>query len=126
MPEPSHHQPSQEHPHAFAIGIHDVRTGPPHEGELGEGVLLRTDRGDIQAILHQAPEAQHGVIWVGGARGGFGRPGHGAYARLADVLRRDRISSRRLRYRHPNVLCECALDIMAGGTYPMCVPEFCF
>ena len=117
MPEPSHHQPSQEHPHAFAIGIHDVHTGPPHEGELGEGVLLRTDRGDIQAILHQAPEAQHGVIWVGGARGGCGRPGHGAYARLADVLRRDRISSLRLSYRHPNVLSECALDIMAGVAY---------
>ena len=31
---------------------------------------------------------------LGGWRpGGFGRPGHGAYARLADVLRRDRISS---------------------------------
>jgi alpha-beta hydrolase superfamily lysophospholipase len=115
--EPSHHQPSQEHPHAFAIGIHDVLTGPPHEGELGEGLLLQTDRGDIQAILHQAPEAQHGVIWVGGARGGFGRPGHGAYARLADVLRRDRISSLRLSYRHPNVLPECALDVMAGVTY---------
>ena len=117
MPEPSHHQPNQEHPHAFAIGIHDVRTGPPHEGELGEGLLLRTDRGDIQALLHQAPEAQHGVIWVGGARGGFGRPGHGAYARLAEVLRRDRISALRLSYRHPNVLPECALDVMAGVTY---------
>ncbi len=105
MPESSHHQPSQEHPHAFAIGIHDVRTGPPHEGELGEGVLLQTDRGDIQAILHQAPEAERGVIWVGGARGGFGRPGQGAYARLAEVLRRDRISSLRLSYRRLPYAC---------------------
>ena len=117
MPEPLHRQLSQEHPQAFAIGIHDVLTGPPYEGELGEGLLLRTDRGDIQAILHQAPEAQYGVIWVGGARGGFGRPGQGAYARLADVLRRDRISSLRLCYRHPNVLPECALDVMAGIAY---------
>jgi hypothetical protein len=85
--EPSPHQPSQEHPHTFAISIHDVRTGPPHEGHLGEGLLLRTDRGDLQAILHPAQEAQYGVIWVGGARGGFGRPGQGAYARLADALR---------------------------------------
>jgi hypothetical protein len=68
VPEPSHHQPHQEHPHAFAIGIHDVLTGPPHEGQLGEGVLLRTDRGDMQAILHPAPETRYGVIWVGGAR----------------------------------------------------------
>jgi alpha-beta hydrolase superfamily lysophospholipase len=80
-------------------------------------LLFRTDRGDIQAILHQALEAQYGVIWVGGARGGFGRPGQGAYARLADVLRRDRISSLRLCYRHPNVLPECVLDTMAGIAY---------
>jgi Serine aminopeptidase, S33 len=117
VPEPSHRQLSQEHPHAFALGIHDVRTGPSHADELGESVLLRTDRGDIQAILHQAPEAQRGVIWVGGAQGGFGRPGQGAYARLAEVLRRDRLSSLRLCYRHPNVLPACVLDIMAGIAY---------
>src|SRR3989454_5675256 len=117
VPEPSHHQPLQEHPHAFAIRIHDVRTGPPYEGERGEGVLLRTDRGDIQAIWHQAPEAQHGVIWVGGARGGFGRPGQGAYARLADMLRRDPISSPRLCYRQPNLLPAIALGILGGGPY---------
>ena len=117
MPEPSHRQLSQEHPHAFAIGIHDVHTGPSHADELGESVLLCTDRGDIQAILHPDPEAQRGVIWVGGARGGFGRPGQGASARLAEVLRRDRISSLRLSYRHPNVLPECALDIMVGIAY---------
>jgi alpha/beta superfamily hydrolase len=117
VPEPSHHQPSQEHPHAFAIGIHDVRTSPLHDGALGERVLLRTDRGDIQAILHQSPEAQHGVIWVCGARGGFGGPGRGVYTRLAEGLRRDRISSLRLCYRHPNVLPECALDVLAGVAY---------
>ena len=117
MPAPLHHQPSPDHSHTFSIGIYDVLTGPPHAGEPGESVLLRTDRGDIQALRHPAPAAQHGVIWVGGARGGFGRPGQGAYARLADVLRRDQIASLRLRYRHPNVLPECALDVMAGVLY---------
>lgn len=117
MPEPTHHQPSQEHPHTFSIGIHDVRTGPPYDGALGEGVLLQTDRGDIQTILHQSADAQHGVIWVCGARGGFGGPGKGAYARLAEDLRRERIASLRLSYRHPNVLPECALDVMAGIAY---------
>jgi pimeloyl-ACP methyl ester carboxylesterase len=117
VPEPLHHQLRQEHPPAFAIGIHDVLTGPPHEGQLGEGLLLRTDRGDIQAVLHPAPETQYGVIWVGGARGGFGRPSQGAYARLADVRRRHQISSLRLCYRHPNILPECALDVLAGIAY---------
>jgi hypothetical protein len=115
--EPSHRQLSQEHPHACAIGIHDVHTDPSHADELGESVLLRTDRGDIQALLHASPDAQHGVIWVGGARGGFGRPGQGAYARLADVLCRDRIASLRLRYHHPNVLPKCALEVLAGVAY---------
>src|SRR3989442_12099356 len=117
VPEPSHHQPSQEHTNAFSIGIHDVLTGPPREGELGEGLLLRTDRGDIQAIMHQAPEAQCGVIWVCGARGGFGGPGQGAYARLAEGLRRDRISSPRLSSRPPNGLPERRLIIMARDAY---------
>ena len=117
MPEPSYHQPRQDHPRAFSIGIHDVCTGPPHEGERGEGVMLLTDRGDIQAIRHLAPEAQHAVIWVGGARGGFGGPGQGAYARLAEGLRQKQISSLRMSYRYPNVLHECALDILAGITY---------
>jgi hypothetical protein len=94
-----------------------VRTGPSHADELEESVLFRTDRGDIQAILPQAPEAQRGVIWVGGAWGGFGRPSQGAYARLADGLRRNRIASLRLCYRHPNVLPACALAIMAGIAY---------
>jgi pimeloyl-ACP methyl ester carboxylesterase len=117
MPEPLSQRPSQRPGHAFSIGIHDVLTGPPHAGELGEGLLLRTDRGDIQAIMHQSPDAQHGVIWVCGARGGFGGPGKGSYARLAEGLCQARISSLRMSYRHPNVLPECALDVMAGVTY---------
>jgi len=80
VPEPPHHQPSREPPHAFAIRIHDVRTGPPPEGQAGEGLLLRTDRGDLQAILHPAPEAQYGVIWANPATTSwlfraFGEPG---------------------------------------------------
>jgi dienelactone hydrolase len=35
------------------------------------------------------------------------------------VLRRDRIASLRLCYRHPNVLPECALDVLAGAAYLM-------
>src|SRR4029453_1335770 len=33
---------------------------------------------------------------------------------LAEALRQERMNSLRLRYRHPNVLPECALDILAG------------
>ena len=74
MREPSHHQPRQAYTPTFSIALHDVHTGPPDDSELGVGVVLRTDRGDIQALQHPAPEAQHGVIWVGGARGDSAGP----------------------------------------------------
>ncbi len=51
MSEPSHRPP-------LSITLHDVRTGPPHEGERGEGVMLLTDRGNIPAILHAFPEGE--------------------------------------------------------------------
>jgi hypothetical protein len=72
--EPSHHQPCQAYTPTFSIALHDVRTGPPYDSELGVGVVLRTDRGDIQALLHPAPEAQHGVSWVGGPGGDSAGP----------------------------------------------------
>src|SRR2546422_7794455 len=62
VPEPSHRQLSQEHPHAFAIGIHDVHTGPSHADELGASVLLCTDRGDIQDRKSTRLNSSHGYI----------------------------------------------------------------
>ena len=44
MLEPSHHQPSQEHPHAFFVGIYDVGAyengihGLPVKWETGEKI----------------------------------------------------------------------------------------
>jgi len=105
MSEPS--RPPSTRP--WTIALLNARTGPPHEGEFGEGVLLETDRGDIAAILHQSPGAQHGVIWVCGARGGFRGPGQGTYTRLAEGLCQERIASLRLDYRYPNVIHECVL-----------------
>jgi alpha-beta hydrolase superfamily lysophospholipase len=110
MSEPSYRPP-------LSITLHDVRTGPPHEGERGEGVMLLTDRGNTPAILHAFPEAQHAVLWVCGARGGFGGPGQGTYARLAEGLRHKQIASLRMSYRYPNVLHEGILDVLAGVTY---------
>ena len=48
---------------------------------------------------------------------GLRGPGQGAYVRLAEALRQEGIVSRRLNYRYPDVLPECALDILAGVAY---------
>lgn len=97
--------------------IHEVLDGPPHAGDVGCGLVFRTSRGDIPAILHAAPESKLGVIWVCGARGGFGGPAKGAYSRLSESLTAQGITSLRLSYRQPNVFPECMLDLLAGVTF---------
>ncbi|MFQ6030436.1 MAG: alpha/beta hydrolase [Dehalococcoidia bacterium] len=101
----------------FSIGISEVLSVPPYEGDLGEGLIFRTDRGNIQSILHRADAGNLGVIWVCGARGGFGGPGPGTYSRLAESFREQGISSIRLNYRQPNVFPECVLDLLAGVAF---------
>jgi hypothetical protein len=99
------------------ISIHQVLEGPPHEGDLGKGLLFRTNRGDLSAILHEASEAHLGVIWASGARGGFAGPAGGIYNRMAETFKNRRITSLRLNYRQPNDFLECVLDLQAGIDY---------
>ena len=98
----------------LGMRIEQVLVGPPHEGEAGEGLVIQTTRGDIRAILHAAPDTKQAVIWVCGARGGFGGPGSGIYADLSEEFTGRGITSLRMDYRHPNEIQECAMDLMAG------------
>ncbi len=97
--------------------IEQVLIGPPHEGDAGDGIILRTTRGDIPAIQHAAPDSARAVVWVCGARGGFGGPASGLYAELAHELTAAGITSLRMDYRYPNNIQECALDLLAGVNY---------
>ena len=108
----------------FSIRIVGVAPWDAPEGESGRGVLLRTTRGDIRAILHHAPPEDGGragttnraIVWVWGARGGFAGPAGGVYRDLAEELKGE-ITSLRLDYRHPNVLHECVMDALAGVSF---------
>ena len=113
----------QQHPEAggrlngyLKVNVNDVRSIPLPDGDVGEGLCLATDRGEIRAVLHRASDSRKGVIWVCGARGGFGGPGPGLYAQLAQEFTDQRITSLRLDYRVPNELPECAMDLLAGIT----------
>ncbi len=94
--------------------VFEMIEGLPYEGEAGRGLLFRTNRGEITSIIHRAPSSELAVIWVCGARGGFGGPAGGMYARLAERFLNNSITSLRLNYRQPNVLPECVLDLLAG------------
>ena len=110
MPED---QPQEEE----LMRIEDVKGIDLPEGDVGEGLRFRTSRGSFNAILHRAADTDKAVIWVCGARGGFGGPGPGTYARMAEKFTGEGITSLRLDYRYPNDVFECALDLLAGVAY---------
>ena len=99
------------------LKLNRVDLGPPHDGVVGAGLTLRTNRGDIQAILHQASNTTNAVLWVGGAKGGFGGPAGGIYAILGQELILQGITSLRVTYRCPGSFLECVLDALAGLLY---------
>ncbi|MCH7736551.1 MAG: alpha/beta fold hydrolase [Chloroflexi bacterium] len=99
------------------MSIREVENIGLPDGDVGEGLRFKTNRGDFDAILHRAPNAGHGVIWVCGARGGFGGPGPGTYARMAERFISEGITSLRLDYRNANDVFECALDLLAGVSF---------
>lgn len=99
------------------MSIQEVVSIDVPDGDVGEGLRFKTSRGDFNAILHRAPEADQAVIWVCGARGGFGGPGPGTYARMSEKFTTEGITSLRLDYRYANDVFECALDLLAGVAF---------
>lgn len=99
------------------ISIREVESTDLPDGTTGEGLQFKTSRGDFAAILHRASNADQGVIWVCGARGGFGGPGPDTYARMAEKFIGEGITSLRLDYRYANDVFECALDLLAGVAF---------
>ena len=90
---------------------------PRPDGDTGEGIKFLTNRGELKGIIHRAENSAQAVVWVCGARGGFGGPGPGTYARLSERMTGQGITSLRLDYRFPNDLMECVLDLLVGVGY---------
>lgn len=99
------------------MSIQEVESIELPDGDVGEGLQFKTNRGNFDAILHRAPDADQAVVWVCGARGGFGGPGPGTYARMAEQFAGNGITSLRLDYRLANDVFECALDLLTGVSY---------
>lgn len=102
----------------LSIQIREVVPWQPPDGLAGRGMLLRTNRGDIQAIVHhdQTTPTTKGIVWVWGARGGFAGPAGCIYGDLAEKLKTG-VTSIRVNYRDPRILQESALDALAGVSF---------
>lgn len=77
-------------------------------------IRLHTSRGLVTARYYEAPGAREAVVWIGGVGGGFDSPARDLYPRLAHELQMEGVASLRVRYRHPTVLEEAVLDVLAG------------
>ena len=99
----------------LAPDIRNVSTGPPHEGDTGQGVVLDTNRGQIRGILHHSiAGGERAVLWVWGARGGCAGPAEGIFGNLAEEFTSREITSLRLDYRYPGAYTESVADVLYG------------
>ena len=81
-----------------------------------EPVTLATTRGNVETRYYPAEGATAGAVFVGGAGGGFDTPVRGwLYPRLSrELSAEENVACLRVRYRAPNDLAECTLDVLAG------------
>lgn len=102
----------------LSIHVEEVVPWDAPECQTGRGLQLCTNRGDIQAVIHndEGSVTAKAVIWVYGARGGFGGPADGLYTELADDMK-GQVTSLLLNYRQPNDLPECVMDTLAGISF---------
>ena len=102
----------------LSIRITSVVPWDAPQGESGRGMMLRTTRGDVRAIVHHEPgiRTTKGIVWVWGARGGFAGPAEGLYRDLAEDLRGE-VTSIRTDYRQPNIIPECVMDALVSVSF---------
>src|SRR5437762_11532 len=92
-----------------------VERRPAADG--AEGIRLHTNSGGINCRLHSAAHGTAAVLWGFGAGGGLDGPAGAMYARLAEYLLPEGISSLRLDYREPGRLNACIFDVLVGISY---------
>ncbi len=93
--------------------IQGSRRGPLVEGY--EPVTVETDHGSIDLRLYGVAEARVAAVFVGDAGGGWDSPGRGRlFPDLCTDFQNMGMAALRVRYRHPNDLVECALDLLTG------------
>lgn len=77
-------------------------------------VELITGRGEVSCRFYKVNSNNSGVIWVGGMGGNWDTPAEGLYPDLSEKLRKNDISSLRIRYRYPHDINESVYDVLAG------------
>lgn len=106
--------PTQNH---LEMTVEEFHQDPPTD-EGWHPLVLVTDRGDVHGRYYPAGRSRRAAVFVGGAGGGFDTPVKGSlYPSLCAELRQDGVACLRIQYRHPGVLEESILDVLAGAAF---------
>ena len=101
---------------SLELAIRGVRMGAGEDGD--DAVVLDTTRGDVELRHYPVAGATAAALFVGGAGGGWDTPGRGRlYPELCADMTAAGVAAVRVRYRRPNDLPECALDLLAALAY---------
>ena len=100
--------------HTLAITMQGIEEGKEEDGFREIALLTSRGRIDCHYYPSQTPQRSLGAVWVGGAGGGWDTPARSLFPRLCRQLAVEGIASLRPRYRLPNQLDECTLDVLAG------------
>lgn len=100
---------------SFEMIVDDIEVG--HQQQEYYPVKLITNRGSIHCRYYPVKGSEKAAIWVGGIGGDWDTPARGLYPLLCEVLRKEGISSLRVRYRNSTNLEESVLDVLASLTY---------
>jgi pimeloyl-ACP methyl ester carboxylesterase len=109
---PSRLELTDEAGDTLRMAIRGVALAPPEDDY--QPVQIRTSRGTVACRYCPVPGATHGAVWVGGVGGGFDTPARDLYPRLCRELTAEHLASLRVRFRHPTILAESVLDVLAG------------
>lgn len=82
-----------------------------------ERVVLESARGPLETRFYCRGDFDCGVIYVGGAGGGFDSPARNLYPALCAGLMPSRVCGMRVAYRVPHDLAESVSDVLAALRY---------
>ena len=101
---------------SLELAIRGVRAGAGEDGY--DSIVLDTTRGDVELRHYAVAGASSAALFMGGAGGGWDTPGRGRlYPELCEDMIAAGVAAVRVRYRRPNDLPECALDVLAALAY---------
>jgi hypothetical protein len=114
MPLNNHPVPVDDEQHPLEIIIHSAEIGPAVDDFHPVRVL--TSRGTVEGRLYAVTRPRWGVV-LAGEHGSWHGPARDLYPRVGRALRQRSVPTFQVRFREPQVMSECVLDVLSAVAF---------